>query len=93
MPAYQRIGDCAGMDGFGGARMGERQGEPLMVNFELFRCVMVYASNTLLSQVLVDSWALLPRSGVLMALTSSSKTISGRVPREWLSLLRSVQSQ
>lgn len=39
------------MDGFGGARMGERQGEPLMVNFELFRCVMVYASNTLPSQV------------------------------------------
>lgn len=27
------------MDGIGSARMGERQGEPLMVNFELFRWI------------------------------------------------------
>jgi hypothetical protein len=27
------------MDGVGSARKGERQGEPLMVNFELFRWI------------------------------------------------------
>lgn len=46
--AYQRTGmdECAAMDGVGSARMAERQGVPLMVNFELFRWIMVYASNT-----------------------------------------------
>lgn len=29
--------ECDGMDRFGSARMGERQGEPLLVDFELFR--------------------------------------------------------
>lgn len=40
------------MDGVGSARMGERQGEPLIVNFELFRWIeYMQVIPTLPSQV------------------------------------------
>jgi hypothetical protein len=53
------------MDRIGSARMGERQGEPLMVNFELFRWLGYM--QVILSRLRYKLTAGFLRSGVLMA--------------------------